>query len=1040
MFKKINKYLVIIGLTVATSLCPKNVEAQETAIYNEPLEFYKEGKEYFRLGNYPLAQQHFRDALRFREENIKLFPAQEMDAAYLQALSSKMLGKDDAVYELTNFIEEYGNNRRYNSLANYHLAELFFNKKSYRPVLANLQEVYENDLSYEEYENYLFMTAYSHFVLQEFQEAKEKFARVAKIKGKHFEDASYYTGYLAFEEGDYQAAVKNFFIVEDVARYSKILPYYISQIYYRTNQTQKLMEYTIPKLEVSGLKYKTQMHKMVGLVYYDQKNFEKALPYLSYFVERSTKVSKEDLYLLAYTQYQFGDYEKAIPNFLELNTLDDEYGQNAMYHLADCYLKVNDKEKARTAFKAASELNNDASIKKLSAFNYAKLTYELGFHSDAIVSFRDFIKQYPNDPEAAKSKDYLGELFEVTKNYNEALEVIDGISSKTPALKKSYQRIAYAKAIELYTGGKTSESLTYFDKTLTYPMDNKLVAYTHFWKGNIYSDKKEFGQSIQELTTYLNSPSQATDKISPAVAHYNIAYIYFSQKKYDQARTAYNKSISAFQQMGELSEVQAKMYPDALLRSGDCSFILRDYSQAKKQYETIVKKGGGETDYALFQTGMLAGLQQDNGEKIKMLEKIGKQYPNSYYADDALFQIASTHALTANYSKAINTYNQLLQKYPKSKFVPQATSDLGLMYYNLEEYGSAITYYEKVINQYPKSQEAQTAALSLKEVYIATGDPDAYFDYLRKTDNVNLSTSAQDTILYQFAESFYEKGDCQKAISSFNKYITEHPRGAFTVFAYFYRGDCMYQSKNYRSARSDFDYVLKQSNNLFTEKALMRAARIAFVIDKNDQKAYQYYKKLYGIASQPEITTEALKGITKASYNLGKDSEVIKYGNLLVKDRRATKQDKLETNFILAKLDFKNNQKDDALKTFETVAKQNTNEAGAEARYLIAKILYDKNQLDKAKDACFRVDRETPAQEFWVVKSYLLLGDIFMKKGDVYQAKATVKSIVDNYRGDKKLEQEAKAQLNKIIAKEKAKSKLEEEESNDGEIDFDEDN
>lgn len=1007
--------------------------AQQTDIYKDPLLIYKQAQEYYRLGNYPLAQERFSEALEFENKNTQVFSkVHQIDAAYHKAICSKHLSKEDAPYLLTKFIEEHGNNRLYNSLANYQLGELFYNKRNYRGALSCFEEIYEDDLSSFDYEHFKFIQAYSHFNLKQFDEAYDYFSKVSRMKGQHFVDASYYMGYLAFEKGDYDNAVQNFLVIEQEDRYRNILPYYITQIYYKQGKGDKILSYTIPKLDQSGLKYKTQMNKIVGQTFYDRKQFDRALPYLAYYVEYSNKVSKEDLYLLAYTQYQFGQYDKAIENFLELNTLKDNFGQNAAYHLADCYIKVGDKEKARTAFQQASRMEADPEIKRIAAFNHAKLSYELGLQGEAISSIIEFINVYPSAPETNASKSILADLLGQTNNYSKAIEIIETIPNKNESLKKTYQRACYAKAVELYNSGQATPAMQHFEKAQIYQIDSKLSGLTHYWKGHLFYNQGDFITSESSFKKYLQNPVQ-TATANAGIANYTIGYIYYTQKKYKDAGGYFAKAMSG------LSSNQ-KIYSDAVLRSGDCAFINRDYSSAKKRYKEVIKKNMEGIDYAIYQNGMIAGLQQNYAEKIKVLNGLSKNYPKSYYSDDAVYQIAVTQAFQQKYNESIMSLQKLVEQYPDSKYYRQALSDLGVMYYNIEEYSASIIYYDKLIKDYPNSPEAQEAVFNLKEVYMAMGDSDAYFDYIEESPDIEISTSGQDTIMYQFAESFYEKGECLKAVGEFDKYLRANPQGAFRLYAHFYRGDCLYQKKRYSQASKDFDYVVKQKANMFSEKALMRGARIAFVINKNDEKAFQYYKKLLGIASQPEITTEALKGLTKSGYSLGNDDAVEKYGKKLLSDRRASANDKLEANFFLAKIAYKKNDLTNAQQTFKSVAEKSTNEIGAEARYLLAEILFKQNKLEEAKTASFRVDRETPEQEYWVVKAFVLLGDIYAKKGDLYQAKQTLQSIVENYSGDEDLLAYAKNKLQNIIAQEKAGSKLEDENDEAGQLELDEDN
>ena len=112
---------------------------------------------------------------------------------------------------------------------------------------------------------------------------------------------------------------------------------------------------------------------------------------------------------------------------------------------------------------------------------------------------------------------------------------------------------------------------------------------------------------------------------------------------------------------------------------------------------------------------------------------------------------------------------------------------------------------------------------------------------------------------------------------------------------------------------------------------------------------------------------------------------------------------------------------------------------GAEARYHIAKIYYRQAELDKAKTACFKVDRETPSQTKWVAKSFIVLAQVYESKGELYQAKATLKSIIDNYSGDEEVLSEARTNLNRVEESERKSSKLKDENSNNT-LEMDDDN
>lgn len=985
---------------------------QETAIYrNELLKFY-EAKENFERKNYALAADQFREYLATVHEKDDEIQTYKVEAAYKAAISAKHLKRATAKKELTAFIAEYGYHRKYNSLANFHLADMYFAQREYRAAISCYEQVFIKDLFKEEKERLLFNLGYAHFNLKEFEPAKQYFKQAIQKKGPNYYHTNYYLGYMAYENGNYDEALQYFKVTEKDKRYGLMVPYYVSQILFQQGKNDELLSYLEPRFKQRNLKYKEELSKLLGLVYYQRKQFNKALPYLETYVVKTPKVEKEDLYMLAYTQYQFGDYEKATTNFSELTTLETDLGQNALYHLADCYLKTNQKELAKTAFDGASRLDFDNNIVETSLFNSAKISYELSDFNTAVAGIKSFIQKYPNSRRNLEAKTMLGRAFEQTNNYKDAIETIESLPNPNTELKNVYQKMTYSRALELYIDGKKDQALRMFQKSFKYPQSNRLNALSRFWMGNIYYEQNNVEAAEQYLQEYINMAGNTVEgKVSPASANYTIGYIYFDDKDYKKAQPYFDKAskgISASDRKN--NEVLSKIYPDAILRSADCNFKERKYKEAGKQYQRIIEMNAYGADYATFQQGMIAGLESNFNKKISILKKVN-QYKDSYYGDDALYQLGSTQTFVEDFDGAISSFNQLIKKYPKSKFARKSQLEIGLANYRLGNGQKAITAFEKVIKKAPKSQEAQLALANIQNIYIERGDSDGYFSYIKKFPNIELSTSGQDTLSYQFAETLFESGDCTGAIKEFDKYLIRHPQGAFTDYAHYYRGDCLFGQKNYPKALSDLAIIADQPDNPFFEDALSKAAYISTSINKDAESGYNYYQKLYGIASNPKSAERSLFELTFLSYELGRYNEFKSYANDFLQSANYSNEDKLLVDFYKAKVAYAGKNFKLAKERFDYVARFNRGEIGAEARYQVAKILYDQGAYDAARRSCYRVDDETPSQEYWRVKAFIMIADIYAKQDNLFQANSTLQSIVDNYSSDMELLNEAREKL-----------------------------
>ncbi|HMS52386.1 MAG TPA: hypothetical protein PKD56_08655, partial [Chitinophagales bacterium] len=91
-------------------------------------------------------------------------------------------------------------------------------------------------------------------------------------------------------------------------------PYYTALIYYYQNRYNELLEYAEPRINQPGVQHQTELNQLVGLVHFNKGNFEKALPFLEFYESKSKKLSGNDLYMVAFTQYKTQHYDRALKN------------------------------------------------------------------------------------------------------------------------------------------------------------------------------------------------------------------------------------------------------------------------------------------------------------------------------------------------------------------------------------------------------------------------------------------------------------------------------------------------------------------------------------------------------------------------------------------------------------------------------------------------------------------------------------------------------------------------------------------------------
>jgi tetratricopeptide (TPR) repeat protein len=168
---------------------------------------------------------------------------------------------------------------------------------------------------------------------------------------------------------------------------------------------------------------------------------------------------------------------------------------------------------------------------------------------------------------------------------------------------------------------------------------------------------------------------------------------------------------------------------------------------------------------------------------------------------------------------------------------------------------------------------------------------------------------------------------------------------------------------------------------------------------------------------------EALRGLVRCHYYTGAYEAATRYANDLLGQRGIGTDDKIFSNLVLGKNAQQLSNFNDAIKYYKEVANLNKAEYGAEARFGIAECLFSQSKFEDAENAAFETIKKSGSYVVWVTRSYLLLGDIYYKQKDYFNAKATYKSVAENAQIED-LKEEAVKKLAMVEKEEKEQSKI----------------
>lgn len=988
--------------------------AQQTSFVNDPLGTFHQAKEYFQKEQYSLAYPLLKDLqLKQRETDRSNRALNYQEVRYYTIVCALKQNEETAVTQAKEFIALEDNAARV-QMMNFHLAEYYFRKQDFQEAIPAFEKVSIDNLSNREIADLKFHLGYSYFTSKQFDLAKPMLNTIRQLpKDPNYKDANYYYGFLAFYDKNYKDALDAFTVVEDHEEYGKVVPYYIANIYYSTNQKDKALQYAEARLAKGNQYYDLELRQLVGHAYYEKKQFDKARPYLEAYVSKSKKVSREDLYELAFSYYQAGNWSKAIEGFKQLGGESDSLAQNSMYLLGDAYLKTGQKANARNAFLFCASNSSNPKQREISMYNYAKLSYELGYQDVALTELQKFLQTYPQSEYNTEARELLVGVLANTNNYKDALALMDGLKSPSQNAKQVYPQILYGRATELINDGMLPAANELLTKAEKDPNNRSVLPYIQFWKGEIAYRSNNIDEAIRYYFEYLKSGA-ANGEVNPTNAKYNLGYSFLKKENYRQA-------IGFFEQIVTTPKINSPaIEQDAYLRMADAYFMNREYSRALAMYNKVLDFSWPGGDYATFQKAMVAGV--NNGkEKINLLSSISRKYPTSTLIPDANLEIANTYLSSEQFREAIPFLKSVTND-PNSSLKPKAFLKLGLAYYNLDNNKEALTQYTSLLQQYPNSPEAEEALENAKVIYVEEGRTSEYVNFAR-TMGKDISTTQEDQLAYEEAEVQFNNGNFPAAARKFEDYLAKFPDGKYSIEAWYYKSEIYLNQKDWAKAVAGYETLGDKAPHKFGEKSLLQAARINFFDLKNYEKAEKYYTKLKDFASTQEGKLEAMRGLLRSQYQLQKWNEAVANAKDLLSQKSAGTDDKVLANMAIAKSYQANNQCELAITNFRSIVSMSQSALGAEARFEIANCFLSQNRLPDAEKAAFEVINKSGSYENWVTKAYLLLGDVYFKQKDFFNAKATFQSVIDNAKLED-LRQEADRKLKIVEEEERRESKV----------------
>ena len=921
------------------------------------------------------------------------------------ALCAAELRDNEAESIMLAFLRRYPESVHVNDVR-FMLAMHYCEREEYNKARTYLDKVSYKALKTDDREKYNMRMGYIEFTSGNYDKAYELFSTLSPT-GNYADHATYYKAYIHYARGEYKEAYKGFESLSKSDNYAKIIPYYLFQIEFARGNYQYVVKSGDELMRKSVDVERTELMRVMAEAWYRLQGYNKSFVYMSMYQRSGGKMGREENYILGYSAYRSTDYATAIEALRKVAEGSDELAQNASYHLADCYLRREDKRQAIHAFAMAADEKYKNDIAEDALFNYGKLLFETGggTFNESINVLTRYITKYPDSERADDARELLIAAYYNSHNYEMAYKAIKEFPNPDGTQRAALQKIAYFNGLEAFMVGDYAKAKSALNESQKIGVSPKYNALSLFWLGEIEYKEGNYAQAIKYYDYYLKRAPKSEREYKMAL--YNLGYAHFTQK-------SMAKSQKAFEGFVWLYKAADRYRADAFNRLGDAQYSQRKYADAVKSYEGAVALGTAEQDYAKYQRAISLGLAGKTTAKIGALRQMQGENCGDYN-DDAAYELGRTYVSLGRYADGASVLEGFVEKYPQSPYYTPALLDLGLVHFNLGNSDKSLHYYDRIISAAPQSAAAKDAIQSVREIYVAKGNINDYFAYAERTGvECDLSIMARDSLSFRAAQNIYLADRTAEAISHLQEYLTNYPKGYYTNDALFCLSDCYLKSDSLDRAVESLKLLAEQPQNQYTVPVVEKLARVTFDNKMYDEAA-PAFRRMYDVVDSASSRTEAANGYAESVLLRQDDDALVAMANDLdtLADVDATMLRRVR--FAKAKVYSSRSESVEARKIYEMLASDVSNVEGAESAYRIIELLFQEGKLDECEQKIYALaDSKTP-HAYWLGKAFILLGDIYVQRNDLFQAKATYRSVVDGYTpADDGIVAEAQSKLEKL--------------------------
>ncbi|MEQ9403802.1 MAG: tetratricopeptide repeat protein [Cyclobacteriaceae bacterium] len=915
---------------------------------------------------------------------IELFQSEKYEAAlllleskgsrsiseeFMIEISRLKLGGQDQT-KLEKLVAEHSKSPG-SSLAGFTLGKFYFHKGSIDDAGKYLRAVDTSDLPAKDRKDHYFMRGYVSLTSNEYSAASGYFDRAFQLDTED-RKVIYYQGFTSYHLNQKEKAFERFTKVQEDDEYSTSANYFLAKIRLENGKYDEVIEMAQSQLTDETSETNSAFYQLIGEAWALKNQADKASNFFGRAIElHPGKPSAALYYQAGVANFKLGLKNKAIKYFIESGIRSGDYAQLSAFQLGRLYVSSNEPEKASNAYIEASA-SSDPKIKEESVFMAGKLLIDQKNYSEGIKYLQDYLRTFKSGEWVSEAQQVVAEAYLRTSNYDQAIAHLKEIGITTESRKSVYQKVTYQKGQLLFNDVRFKEAIQWMKESVNYSVDLKLENDALFI----------LAESFFNLSNYKEAVSYYMKQRQPdSRTWYGLGYAHYNLQQYSQAVGFFEKFLAM--------SPERELKLDAQIRLSDAYYATKAYQKALGMYERANQQS--KSDYLFYQIGLVKKNLGDGSGAVNSFNQVINF--NSTLSDAATFQIAQLNFEKAEFERAAFHFSELISKYPKSIYLPEAYLNRAVSYTNLERLNEAGNDYEYILKNHIQSKIAFNAILGLQELESKGVKIKDIEGSIEKYKQANPNDKSLEVVEFEFAKSQYFNQDYTAAATAFRKFISGYPNSSHLIQARYYLADAYFRQGDLQEANVQFSTISGVRNEL-TGRVLSRLGDINYSLG-NYAAALNRYGELTSLNLSSKDTYNGRLGQMNTFYKKADYEGAIRLADEIVADDWKPLNGERNAVLIRAKSYMALGNTELSIENFKKIT-DNPDVIGAEAMYNLALIAFNKGNHQESIDLLFDFNSRFGSYTAWIDKSYLLIADNYVQKQELFQAKATLRSIIQH--------------------------------------------